>query len=37
MMSRFLLGVSRKGEPDTMTSAVEFKDKGITVNGQKIQ
>ncbi len=35
MMSMF--GKMVEGEPDTMTSTVEFKDKGITVNGQKIQ
>lgn len=35
MMSMF--GKMVEGEPDTMTSTVEFKDKGISVNGQKIQ
>lgn len=35
MMSMF--GKMVEGEPDTMTSTVEFKDKGINVNGQKIQ
>ena len=35
MMSMF--GKMVDGQPDTMTSTVEFKDKGITVNGQKIQ
>lgn len=35
MMSMF--GKMVDGEPDTMTSTVEFKDKGISVNGQRIQ
>lgn len=35
MMSMFAKMVD--GQEDTMTSSIEFKDKGVTVNGQRIQ
>ena len=40
MGARMMLGMFAKvveGEPDTMTSNVEFKDKGLFVNGMQLQ